>query len=92
MIEVLHHVVCTTLVDKIHGCINGGPLTNQQLIDKDSDRPPVTFPAVVTITTLRLEHLRGDVVWRAYSCVTVHHARLQAGKYKTRTLVTVTGW
>lgn len=51
-------------------------LTNQQLVDKDPDGPPVAFPAVDTIAALRLEHLGGDVVWRAHGCVTVHHARL----------------
>lgn len=73
------------LVNKKHGCIYGRSLTNQQLIDKDSYRPPVALPAVVTITTLRLEHLRGDVVWCAYSCVAVHHACLQTGKQTTFT-------
>lgn len=63
-------------VNRKHRCMYGGALTNQQLVDKDPYRPPVALPAIVTITTLRLEHLRGDVVWCAYSCVTVHHACL----------------
>lgn len=56
-------------------------LTNQQLIYKDSHRPPVALTAIVTITTLRLEHLGGDVVRCAYSRVTVHHTCLQTDKY-----------
>lgn len=58
-------------------------LTNQQLVDKDPDGPPVALPAVDTITALRLEHLRGDVVRRAHGGVTVHHSRLPGEREHT---------
>lgn len=64
----------------------GAGLTNQQLVDKDPDGPPVALPAVDTITALRLEHLGGDVVRRAHGCVTVHHARLPEDTEHRRTL------
>lgn len=69
------------LANTKHGRIHGVSLTDQQLVDEDSYGPPVALPAVVTIAPLRLEHLRGDVVWSAHGCVTVHHACLQTQKH-----------
>lgn len=56
------------------------PLTDQQLVDKDPNGPPVTFLTVDAIAALRLEHLRRDVVRRPYSRVTAHHAFLETEK------------
>lgn len=52
-------------------------LTHKHLENEDPDRPPVTFPPVITISSLRLQHLRRDVVWSANCRITVHHASLQ---------------
>ena len=52
-------------------------LTHKHLENEDPYRPPVTFPPVITIASLRLQHLRRDVVWSANCCITVHHASLQ---------------
>lgn len=55
-------------------------LTNKHLKDEDSNRPPVTFSPIITVSSLGFQHLGRDVVRGSNSCITVDHASLQRNR------------
>lgn len=52
-------------------------LTNEQLVDDDAHRPPVTFTAVVTSSSLWHQNFGWDVIRCPNSSVTADHTRLK---------------
>jgi len=52
--------------------------TNKHLVEKYTNRPPVTFATIQSSTALRFENFRWYIVWRADSRVWSHHPILES--------------